>query len=227
MRSSKTLKNKTAVEAVLIDLDEVLIFGDKVEIVERLFATTTSLSLKIGKRQLREICEQNNCIIDMISEIIKDENVSREEFEKAKEIFEGKFDSLLSLGDGVTETLDYLRELGVPLAIVSSRTSSAIPRILKKMEIIIYFDVIVGREECRDKKPSSEPIEYALRQLEISSKENVYMIGDRQSIDIQSAINAGVGSILVNKKLDKQGALPTLQIEKFKDLRSLKIFQKL
>ena len=69
----------------------------------------------------------------MISEIIKDKNIPREEFEKAKEKFDGKFDNLLSLGDEVRETLEYLRELGLPLAIVSSRTSSAIIRILEKM----------------------------------------------------------------------------------------------
>jgi len=225
MQLSEILKNKIIARALLVDLDNVLIFGDKTEVVERLYATTSSLSFAIGKEQLRQICEQNNCMIEMISEIIKDENISREEFEKEKEKFDGKFDELLSLGDEVIATLNYFKELNIPLAIVSTRTSSAIPRILKKRKILKYFDVIVGRNECKDKKPSPEPIEYALKQLGIISKENVYMIGDRQNIDIQAAINAGVNSILVNKNLDEQGARPTLHVEQFKDLRTLKIFK--
>ena len=225
MQSGRILKNKTTVKALLIDLDDTLVFGDKEEVLERLSAIARSLSLKIGQEQLRQICERNSCMIDMISEVIADENISREEFEEEKKKFDGKFDDLLYLGDGVMDTLNYLKELNIPLAIVSTRTSVAINRLLKKMGAFEYFDAIVGRDECKDRKPSPEPIEYALKQLGITSKENIYMVGDKQKEDIQGAINAGVKSILVNENLDKQEAQPTLHIEQFKDLRALKIFQ--
>ena len=224
MPTSQVLDNKKNVRALLIDLDGVLIFGDKTEVLERLSAVTKSLSLKISKEQLKQICEHTSCMITMISEIIKDQDIPREKFEKEKEKFAGKFDDLLYLGDGVRETLDYLEKQNIPLAIVSTRTSSAIPRILEKKGILKYFNVIVGREECKEKKPSPEPIEYALRQLGITSKDGVYMVGDRQAEDIQGAINAGIKSVLINKNFDEREAKPTLHIEQFKYLQALEIF---
>lgn len=205
----------------LIDLDNTLIFGDKKEVVARLFSVSESLRLGINIKTIRRICENNSCIKEMILEIAEQGNIGVDALMERKKEFDGKFDHLLFLGEGVADTLDILKKRGNPLAIVSTRTSSSIPRILKKLGVFDYFDAIVGRDDYKEKKPACDPFEKALADLGLDSKEGVYMIGDRQDEDIAGAVNFGIGSVLVNKELNANFAQPTYHIRKFRELSLL------
>lgn len=79
------------------------------------------------------------------------------------------------------------------IGIVTTKTGRYSKEILEHLEVMQYFQVLIGREDVVHPKPHGEPIEKAL-DLMGSSKENVWMIGDTR-FDLLSAKNANVNSI--------------------------------
>lgn len=99
-------------------------------------------------------------------------------------------DELVKEFDGVMETLEELRALGIRLAIVSTKRRDMIERGLNLMGASHFFDLIVGIEDVKNVKPDPEPVLLAIEKLGVG-KEDVIMIGDN-SHDIESGKNAGV-----------------------------------
>lgn len=99
-------------------------------------------------------------------------------------------DELVKEFDGVMETLEELRALGIRLAIVSTKRRDMIERGLNLMGASHFFELIVGIEDVKNVKPDPEPVLLAIEKLGVG-KEEVIMIGDN-SHDIESGKNAGV-----------------------------------
>lgn len=81
------------------------------------------------------------------------------------------------------------------LGVVTTKTGEYSSILLEHMELMKYFDVLIGREHVENPKPDKEPILKALAKLE-HDKSKTWMIGDT-CMDIDSASNAGVNSIAV------------------------------
>lgn len=81
------------------------------------------------------------------------------------------------------------------LGVVTTKTGEYSSILLEHMELMKYFDVLIGREHVENPKPDKEPILKALAKLE-HDKSKTWMIGDT-CMDINSASNAGVNSIAV------------------------------
>lgn len=79
------------------------------------------------------------------------------------------------------------------LGVVTTKTSKYSKELLEHMEIMHYFDVLIGREDVENPKPHEEPILKAMKALD-SSKNTTWMIGDT-ALDLNSANNAGVSSV--------------------------------
>ena len=96
------------------------------------------------------------------------------------------------------ETLIRLREQGAKIGIVSNNTASHIKLALKTMGIDFPFDVIVGSDMFQHGKPSSEPIDIALKLLGYENRSKAVYIGDSLQ-DPECARNASIGGILVDR----------------------------
>jgi len=81
------------------------------------------------------------------------------------------------------------------LGVVTTKTGEYSRILLEYMELMKYFDVLIGREDVTYPKPHQEPILKALEKLEYD-KNSTWMIGDT-CMDINSAKNAGVNPIAV------------------------------
>ncbi len=79
------------------------------------------------------------------------------------------------------------------LAIVTTKTSRYSKLLMQHFELMDYFDVLIGREDVKNPKPNSEPIEKAINFLKIDKK-SCWMIGDTR-MDMLCAKNANVKSI--------------------------------
>lgn len=79
------------------------------------------------------------------------------------------------------------------LGIVTTKTAKYSQELLEHMEVMQYFDVLIGREDVDNPKPHEEPILKAIKNLN-SDKNTTWMIGDT-ALDLQSARNAGVKSV--------------------------------
>ncbi len=99
------------------------------------------------------------------------------------------------------------------LGIVTTKTGKYSKRILEHLDVMKYFDTLIGREHVTHPKPHKEPIEKALQSFN-SPKDKVWMIGDT-SLDILSAHNAGVkcvgvlGGYGIKKELEEYADIVT------------------
>jgi phosphoglycolate phosphatase len=81
------------------------------------------------------------------------------------------------------------------LGIVTTKTTSYTIPILENMDIMKYFEVIVGRQEVIHPKPHPEPIFKAMKMMNVTnSNYDIYMIGDTK-LDLISAQKADIKGI--------------------------------
>ncbi len=81
------------------------------------------------------------------------------------------------------------------LGIVTTKTGEYSREMLEHMDIMKYFDVLIGREDVTHPKPHPEPVLKALSKLNADRTE-CWMIGDTP-MDIGAANAAGIRSIAV------------------------------
>ena len=101
------------------------------------------------------------------------------------------------LFDGVTDFLEELRLLEIPVAIITDLTAQIQFRKVVYFGLDHYFDYIVTSEEAGFDKPHSAPFELAVKKMEVKS-ERVWMIGDNPINDIQGAREA-INAITIQK----------------------------
>lgn len=96
--------------------------------------------------------------------------------------------------DGINETIQKLRELGVKTAVVSNKADFAVHSLCDD-----YFDGLfdyeLGDKEGLERKPHPAGVNLVLDTLGVSREEAVY-IGDSE-VDLQTANNAGLDVIMV------------------------------
>lgn len=99
-------------------------------------------------------------------------------------------DEMVSVYDGVEETLYLLKNRGLKMAIVSTKKKDTILHGLRLMGVSELFDTVISLDDVDNPKPDPEPILKALSELSSSASESL-MIGDN-SHDIEGGKNAGV-----------------------------------
>lgn len=129
----------------------------------------------------------------------------------------------LKLYPGVKETLIYLKEKGIKMAVVSNGNKSEIPKYLKNGGIYEFFQVIITADDVKEPKPASEPILRALRELNVS-KEKCLMVGDTL-IDGISARRAEVKVALLTWGIEDKEEIrkfnPDYILGRIEDLKEL------
>lgn len=85
------------------------------------------------------------------------------------------------------------------------------------------FEVIVTSEETGYQKPQAEIFEYVFEKLCITEKQNVLMIGDSLTSDIQGGNNFGIDTCWFNpnKKENVTSIKPTYEISNYEELEHI------
>ena len=79
------------------------------------------------------------------------------------------------------------------VGVVTTKTTEFSIKLLKTLGIWENIEVIIGRQEVENPKPSPEPVEKALKMMNILPSKDVFMIGDTK-LDLIAANKAGVSS---------------------------------
>lgn len=89
------------------------------------------------------------------------------------------------------------------LGVVTTKTGTFSKQILlQSLNILKYFQIVIGSEDVTHPKPHAEPILKALDSMPITPKDKVYMIGDT-IYDLKAAKNAGVNGVWVKNGFGK------------------------
>ena len=81
------------------------------------------------------------------------------------------------------------------LGVVTTKTAKYSIELLEHLNLINYFEVMIGREDVQHPKPHPEPILKAISKLETDTK-NSWMIGDT-CMDMHAAEAAGIRGVAV------------------------------
>jgi len=103
----------------------------------------------------------------------------------------------IDLFPGVREDLGYIKSLGIPQGVVTSKRREAGTVTLVKKNLDTFFDIYVFKEDTLKHKPDGEPLIYAAEKLGISDMSKVVYVGDAMP-DALCARSAGAGFYLVS-----------------------------
>lgn len=184
----------TRPKVILFDFDDTLI-DTKPIINKALEATFTKF--KIDIESYRNI-DLNRSLKDYFQEIFKDNlNEARDTYYQHYR----EYSKVISPLANAEEVLSFLKNKNVYIAIVSNKTSSILhEEITNKLNWRHYFSSIVGSGDAEEDKPSTKPVELALKNFKLDSLEHVWLIGD-SLIDLKTAENFGCKGILFGKNI--------------------------
>lgn len=119
--------------------------------------------------------------------------------------------------DGVEEMLSSLSDFR--LAIVTNGFKDVQYSRISGSALNNTFEAIITSEEAGVQKPSTEIFEYVFKQLQVTDKSRVLMIGDSLSSDILGGNNFGIDTCWYNpkRKENKSAAKPTYEIHDWKE----------
>ncbi|PID14113.1 pyrophosphatase PpaX [Sporosarcina sp. P34] len=111
--------------------------------------------------------------------------------------------------EGVTDTLRKLYDLGLKMAVVSTKKRDMVERGIDLLGIAPYFETVIGLDDVTNPKPDPEPILLALQRLDRTAEESL-MIGDNFH-DILGGQNAGTRTAAVAWALKGEKYLQTFK----------------
>ncbi|QLE78499.1 HAD-IA family hydrolase [Francisella sp. Scap27] len=96
----------------------------------------------------------------------------------------------------VVATLDYLKSKNIKMAVVTNKHEEDAIQSLTHLDLIDYFELIVGGDTTSSYKPYAEPLLFAMEKLNAKADESL-MIGDSEN-DFLCAKDANVKSVIVS-----------------------------
>lgn len=90
---------------------------------------------------------------------------------------------------GITETLNYLKEKGYLISLLTTKAQDQTEKIMEYFGLSDYFNVLMGRRQGIAVKPSPEPLIKICEELNITASKTL-MVGDAD-IDVDCGKNAG------------------------------------
>ena len=120
--------------------------------------------------------------------------------------------------DDVPEVIGHLKDEGMELAIVSTKFRYRIEEVLRRVDLLEPFDVIVGGEDVQSHKPDPESLLTAIEKMNGSPSTSVY-VGDSVT-DAETAKRAEVPFIAVLSGVTPRGSFERYPV--FKIIENLR-----
>jgi putative hydrolase of the HAD superfamily len=133
------------------------------------------------------------------SEVLK-----RVGIQENREFLAKKIDELWEYADlevypDVMETLTQLKAKGVKTGVITNGLKRDYEKILDKLRLTDFFDVVVGIDTLNKAKPDKEIFLHAVDMLDVCP-EQVVFIGDSVKYDYEGAKHAGLKPLLIDRE---------------------------
>lgn len=124
------------------------------------------------------------------------------------------------LFDDTAGLLDYLRERGYPMHLITNGFERTQHLKLQHSGIGGYFTHVVTSETAGSLKPRREIFDYALRSAGCAPGDAL-MVGDALEVDILGARNAGMDQAYFNPRVPARDIVPTYTLATLSDLKKI------
>ena len=115
-------------------------------------------------------------------------------YDTARRIYEQEKLRAIIPYPGVVDTLNLIRDRGLPMAIITDAHSRDAVRRLEKAGLLLFFTCMVTYDLVRVKKPAHEPFIIALDMLK-SMADEVLLVGDSPRRDIEPGKTLGIRTV--------------------------------
>lgn len=107
-----------------------------------------------------------------------------------------RLESRPNIFPGTERVLKLLKSNEIRMGICTSNEAKSIELLVNKGSLSHFFDTIVGSEHTINKKPSADPLMYALKKLNFTEFErpDIWFVGDTE-FDVMAAKELGVVSV--------------------------------
>ena len=110
--------------------------------------------------------------------------------------YDANIDATTILFPHIWEILNAAQAANIKMAVITNKRESLAAKLLFRLNIHHYFELLIGGDTLAQRKPDALPITTAIEKL-ASSKDHAIMLGDSEA-DTASARAAGVKSICVS-----------------------------
>ncbi len=207
------MQKKNPIKAIVWDLDGTLIHFKidylrarkiAIEILKKFGVPKPLLTVRISilenMKFAKEFFEKEGFSKDRINEIIEevDNEINKIEYEAAINA---------TMINGIDQVLEFAKNKDLKQAIFTFNTKKNAEISLKNVNLLRYFNIILGRDNVTNLKPHPDHLTHICKLLNVKPDE-ILVIGDNLR-DIEAAINVGAQSIATHTKLAK---VETLQM---------------
>ncbi len=192
------------VKALVWDLDGTLIHF-KIDFIR---ARKAAIKILNGNGVPKDLLTIENSILDTIKKSKEFFESSEYEHKKVKNIINNVNRAVVAVEyeaainakiiEDIDKVLEFAKESNLKQAIYTYNTNENAKISLKTVNILTYFDIIVGRDDVENPKPHPEHLNHICERLNVDPAD-VIVIGDTYR-DIEGAINVGAHSIAIHSK---------------------------
>lgn len=199
------MDSKKPIKAIVWDLDGTLIHFKINSTKARKAAITILVSYGIDNKKLsiqKSILDSINTSKEIFQQCGNDpKQVSKILKEVDKEVSEIEYEAALNatMIKGIENVLIFAKKNNLKQAIFTFNKYEHAKVSLEKVNLLKFFDVIIGRDNVSNPKPHPDHLLIICDKLDVKPNE-ILVIGDNYR-DIESAINVGAHSIAVHTKL--------------------------
>ncbi len=178
-------------QGFLFDLDGTLI--DTTELIAASFRHAS-------RRMLGKVLPDEVLMANVGQPLMKQMQVlggekAREWYDVYREFNHSRHDEFIRPYPGIEEILEELRSRGAALAVVTSKSRETVAMAFRCIPIESYFHAVITADDTEFHKPAPQPLQMALRHLDLAPDESVY-IGD-SPFDIEAGHAAGTATAAV------------------------------
>lgn len=181
------LNKKPLIQHCCFDLDGTLVDSNKT-IYKATAYSLQKLGIEFNIPENKFALKIGQHFVDIFNAF----NITVPDFEKFITIYKINYFEQMEFSkvyDGVEETLRAIKDQDIQVSLLTTKIQDQADTIIDHFNLRQYFDLIMGRREGIQHKPSPEPLLKICNDLGVNSK-NTLMVGDTE-LDIQCGKNAG------------------------------------